>query len=186
MTMLILGVLLWTVAHFFPVFMPNLRAGAISKVGEGPYKGLFTLVIVGALILIVFGWRSVGVGADLYSAPWTRHATYALVLASIILFGAAKGQSRIRKLVRHPMLTGVAVWAIGHLLVNNDPRSMVLFGGMLLWAVVSIFGINRRDGAYTAPEAWSWARDIRLVMISAVLYVALVFGHPYFTGIPLF
>ena len=186
MTILISGVLLWSVLHFFPVFMPKSRSSLIEKVGEKPYKGAFALIMFGALALIIFGWRSAEMDADINSEYWMRHVTYGLLLISIILFGAANGKSRIRKFVRHPMLMGVAVWSVGHLLVNNDPRSLVLFGGMLLWAMISIFGINRRDGAYTPPEPWSWARDIRLVLISAVLYAALVFGHPYFTGMPLF
>ena len=186
MTMLFLGVLLWSAVHLFPVFMPTMRAGLMSQMGEGPYKGLFTLAMIGALCLIVFGWRSSEMGYNLHDEYWVRHVSYLLMLISIILFGAAKGKSRILKLVRHPMLTGTAVWSIGHLLVNNDTRSLILFGGMLLWSVVSIVGINRRDGAYSPPEPWGWAREIRLVLISVVLYLVLVYVHPYLSGVPLF
>ena len=186
MTLLILGVLLWAVVHLFPVFAPTMRAGVVSKLGLLPYKGVFALFIVVSLVLIVLGWQSVGVGYDLYDTFWLRHVTYGCLLLAVILFGAAKAPSRIRRVLRHPMLTGMALWAIGHLLVNNDPRSLVLFGGMLIWAVVSILGINRRDGAYVPPQVGSWAVEIRVVLISVVVYVALVFGHPYFTGVPLF
>ena len=187
MTMLVFGVLLWSGLHFFPVFMPTMRAGLISQMGEGPYKGVFSLAMFAALALMIFGWRGSEIGEEFYYGDdWLRHVTYLFILVSIILFGAAKGQSRIRRLLRHPMLTGVAMWSIGHLLINNDSRSLVLFGGMLVWAIVSIIGINRRDGAYTPPAPWSWIREIRLVVISVVLYVGLVFAHPYFTGIPLF
>lgn len=187
MTMLVFGVLLWSVLHLFPVFMPTTRAGLVNQMGEGPYKGLFSLAMFAALALIIFGWRGSEIGEEVfYGGDALRHVTYLFILLSIILFGAAKGQSRIRRFIRHPMLTGVAVWGVGHLLVNNDSRSLVLFGGMVLWAVVSIIGINRRDGAYTPPEPWSWFRDLRLIVISALLYVGLVFGHPYFTGVPLF
>lgn len=186
MTMLILGVLLWSVVHFIPVFAPTMRAGLIDQMGAKRYRGIFALTMVGALLLIIFGWRSAEVEADIYASYGLRHVTYGLVLLSILLFGAAKSQSRIRQFIRHPMLMGVVLWSTGHLLVNNDPRSLILFGGMLLWALLSIVGINRREGAYVRPEIWSWAREIRLVVISAVIYVVLVFGHPYFAGIALF
>ena len=186
MTMLIAGVLLWALVHLFPVFLPNARGGLAAKLGEGPFKGLFTLVIVGAITLMVLGWRSVEYDGDHVLEYWLRHVTYLILLVSIILFGAAKGRSRIRSLLRHPMLTGMALWAIGHLLVNNDTRSLVLFGGMLLWSVISIIGLNRRDGDYTPPTPGSWFGELRIVLISGGIYAALVFGHPYFTGVPLF
>ncbi|SNY93894.1 NnrU protein [Cohaesibacter sp. ES.047] len=186
MILLVVGVLLWSLVHLFPVFMPTVRAGLIDQMGEKAYRGIFALLIFASLGLIIFGWRSVEVGYDLFDGYGLHHITYGLVLIAIILFGAAKAPSRIRLYLRHPMLTGVLLWAIGHLLVNNDPRSLVLFGGMALWSVVSILGINHRDGAYVPPEVKSWGREVRIVLISVVVYVALVFGHPYFTGVPLF
>lgn len=187
MTLLVLGLLLWSVLHFLPVFAPTMRAGFLSKLGEGPYRGLFSLLMFGSIGLMVMGWRSSVAGEELFAGGYSlRHVTYAFILAAIILFGAAKGQSRIRRVIRHPMLTGVIVWGTGHLLVNNDPRSLVLFGGMVVWALISIVGINRRDGAYRPPDPWSWMRELRLLVISVVLYIGLVFAHPYFTGIALF
>nr|WP_321456750.1 NnrU family protein [uncultured Cohaesibacter sp.] len=185
MTMLILGVLLWAVVHLFPILLPTTRAGLAGRMGEGPYKGLFTLLIVVSLVLIVLGWRAAGEAGyvgDIYSEDWTRHLTHLLMLFSIILFGVAKAPTRIRRVIRNPMLTGMVLWAIGHLLVNNDPRSLVLFGGMLLWAVVSILGTNKRDGAYVPPEVGSWGRELRIVVISVVVYAVLIIAHPYFTG----
>ncbi|WP_319568463.1 NnrU family protein [Cohaesibacter marisflavi] len=185
MTMLIFGVLLWAVVHLFPIFLPTARAGLLGRMGEGPYKGLFALLIILSLVLIVFGWRVAGEAGyigDVYDEDWTRHLTHLLMLFSIILFGVAKAPTRIRRFIRNPMLTGMALWAIAHLLGNNDQRSLVLFGGMLLWSVVSIIGTNRRDGAYVPPEVGSWGREIRIILISVVVYAVLIVAHPYFTG----
>ena len=185
MTMLIFGVLLWSVVHLFPILLPTVRAGLVDRMGEGPYKGLFTLLIVLSLVLIVFGWRAAGEAGyigDIYDEDWTRHLTHLLLLFSIILFGAAKAPSRIRRIIRNPMLTGMVLWSVGHLLVNNDQRSQVLFGGMLIWAVISILGSNRRDGVYVPPAVKSWGTEIRIVLISCVVYGVLIVAHPYFTG----
>ena len=185
MILLILGVLLWAAVHFFPVFMPNMRAGIMSQVGEGPYKGIFSLLLLGSIVLMVFGWRAAGDGVAFDVDGALRHVSYAFILLGIILFAAAKGKSRIRTLLRHPMLTGMAMWAIGHLLVNQEARSVILFGGMLLWAGISIVGINRREGAYSPPDPWSWGREVIMLVIAGLVYLGLVFAHPYLTGIPL-
>ncbi len=186
MTLLICGVLLWSVTHMIPIFMPNLRAGIIARVRPGPYRGLFTLSIILSVLLIVLGWRSAEIDPIHDLDYRLRHVTYGLVLLSILFFAAAKGSSRLRRLVRHPMLSGTAIWAFAHLLVNGDSRSLVLFGGMFAWSVLSIVGSNLRDGPYSPPEPGSWLREIRLVMVSIVVYILLVFAHPYFTGVALF
>ena len=102
---------------------------------------------------------------------------------SVYLFGAAQGRSAVKTVIRHPMLAAVAVWAIAHLLANGDLRSLVLFGGLGLWALVEIPLINRREGRWIKPDARSPAAELKIVLISAVVYVVLVFLHPYFAGV---
>jgi len=58
MTLLIAGVLLWSIAHLFPAVAPGARANLAGKLGAGPYKGLFALDIILALALIIFGWKA--------------------------------------------------------------------------------------------------------------------------------
>ena len=57
MTMLILGLVLWIGVHLFPSVMPGARASLINKLGEGPYKGLFALDVVLAILLSKFRLR---------------------------------------------------------------------------------------------------------------------------------
>lgn len=186
MTLLICGVLLWSVTHMIPIFLPHLRARIIARVRPGPYRGLFTLSIILSVLLMVLGWRKAEIDPIHDLDYWLRHVTYGLVLLAILLFAAAKGSSRLRRVVRHPMLTGTALWAFAHLLVNGDSRSLVLFGGVFVWAILAIVGSNRRDGAYSPPASWGWGREIRMVVTALVVYIGLVFAHPYFTGVALF
>ena len=184
MVWLLLGVLLWSVVHWFPALMPAWRAVLLERLGP-KYMGLFALVIVFSLVLMVLGWRS-AVPTFVYTPPvWGRHLTMLLILLAVFLFGAAHAPSRIRQYVRHPMLTGVAVWAFGHLLANGDSRSVVLFGGLLVWSVVSIFLINRRDGTWNRPDIPPFSAELKLLGISVVAYAALLFLHPWFAGMPL-
>jgi uncharacterized membrane protein len=133
--------------------------------GEGPYKGLFALSLVGALVLMVVGWRSAAPVA-LYVAPTTGGLlTSAAMFVSLVLFLGSSVPTNLKRFVRHPQLTGVAVWALAHLLANGDVRSLVLFGGLGLWAVVAMVCINRRDGAARCRD-----RRVRLVCLPAPLH----------------
>jgi uncharacterized membrane protein len=184
MTMLVLGVLLWALVHLFPSLMPGARSGLIARIGEGPYKGLFSLDLVIAILLMVFGWRS-ATPEYVYAAPLagTPLVVTALVLVAFVLMGAANVPTNIKRYLRHPMLTGVMVWGVAHLLANGDSRSAVLFGGMTLWALVEIILINRREGAYEPPEPVPVQKDVVLVVVGAVLTGVVAFFHEYLSGV---
>ncbi len=183
MGLLIAGLLIWSLVHFLPSLAAPLRQKLITQWGEKAYKLLFTLLILSSLALIIFGWRST-VPTFLYQLPaFTRHIAMFLVLIAFILFGASKYPTRIKRFIRHPQLTGVAVWAFAHLVLNGDSRSLLLFGSMGLWAVLEMVFINRREGAWVKQPVPGWAREIRGLAISLVIFVVVVMLHPYFTGV---
>ncbi|MGI2261374.1 NnrU family protein [Shewanella sp. GXUN23E] len=184
MIYLVLGVLLWSFTHFIPSLAPSWRQAQMAN-STGLYKGMFTLAILVSLGLIVYGWRHAPVEYLYASGMGMRHATMGLMLVAFILFGASMYPTRIKRIIRHPMLLSVVVWAIAHLLSNGESRSLVLFGGLGLWAVVQILLINRRDGAWVKPEVGSWLREIRGLVISLVIMLVVIFLHPYITGVAL-
>lgn len=187
MTMMILGLLLWIGVHLFPSVMPGARASLIEKLGEGPYKGLFALDLVVAILLMVFGWRST-MPEYWYTPPLAgmTTVTFVLVLIAFVLMGAANAPTNLKRHLRHPMLTGVIVWAIAHLLANGDSRSVILFGGLGIWAAVAIITINNRDGERERPEPVAASKDITLIAIGAALTAVVAFLHEYLSGVPLF
>ncbi len=182
MTWLILGLLLWSGVHFFPALLPVQRTRLMETLGN-KYQGLFALSIIVSLALIVFGWRS-SIPNPVYNPPvWGRHLTMLLVLVAVILFAASHGKTRLKQYVRHPMLTAVAVWAVAHLLANGDTRSVTLFSALLVWALVSQFLINRRDGAWVKPAIPRLKSEIKVIGIGLVAYLVLMVLHPYFAGV---
>ena len=127
MQVMILGLLIWSTVHLFPSVAPNARAGLIKRWGENAYKGSFSLLIFAALALIVYGWR-LSVPVPVYNPPpFLIPFAFLLVAAGFILMGAAAYPSRVKRPVRHPQLTGLSIWALAHLLVNGDSRSLLLF-----------------------------------------------------------
>ncbi|MEM5467232.1 NnrU family protein [Celeribacter marinus] len=168
MGLLILGMLLWSGGHLFKRLAPDARANMGAK-GRGP----IALVLLVSVVLMVVGYRSTET-VDLYSTPdYFRHINNLLMVISVALFGLGKSKSRLRAKMRHPMLTGMLVWAVAHLLVNTDVASLVLFGGMLVWSLVEMTLINKQVHDFAPYKGGSKAGDIRLGVITLVVYLVI-------------
>lgn len=183
MTLLALGVLLFAGLHLIKSLAPDLRSGLQAKLGENGYKGIISLLLIGSVVLIVLGWRS-AVPQFVYApAPALHSLALAVMLLAFWLLVVASRPSRLKRIVRHPQLTGLVLWAGAHLLLNGDSRSLVLFGGLGVWALVEIFAINRRDGGWQKPEAPGVAADLVNLVITAVLVAVVIYIHPWLAGI---
>ena len=150
MTILILGLMLFLGVHSVRVFADGWRGAVRARLGEGAYKGLYTLASVAGLVLIVWGYGLARQQPVLLWLPpvWTRHLAALLTVPAFILLVAAyvPGNS-IKAKVHHPMVLGVKVWALAHLLSNGMLADVLLFGGFLVWAVLSFRAARQRDRA---------------------------------------
>jgi uncharacterized membrane protein len=187
MGLLIIGVLLWAVVHLYPSIFPERRSQLMERLGS-KYQGIFALTIVFSILLIVLGWRST-VPNPVYDIPsWGRHLNMLTMFIAILLLGAgsATGISRIKQYIRHPMLMGFIIWGVGHLFANGDIRSVILFGGMTIWGIISLFTISRNEGAWVKPsEVAGVKREGILLVITVVLYLVLFISHRWFAGMPI-
>jgi uncharacterized membrane protein len=160
-----------------------MRRSLVARLGDTRYRGLFSLLIVASILLLVLGWRA-ATPAMIYQPPaWGHGAALVLMLAALILFAASGLPTNIKRFIRHPQLTGVATWAIAHLLCNGDDRSAVLFGGIGLWALIEILVINRREGPWQKPPALPLGADIKPLVGGVLGYVVLLLAHPYLFGV---
>ncbi len=185
MILLILGVALWSLAHLFPVATAGTRRRLLTRVGEPAYKGSFSLVVVASLVMMVLGWRAT-TPVPVYAPPsWGVHATQLALFVAVGLFVVSALPTNAKRVLRHPQLSGLAVWSGGHLLANGDQRSLILFGGLGLWALLSIFLINRRDGDWRKPDPRPRSADVRVALVAVGAYLALYFAHPLFAGVTL-
>lgn len=183
--LLVLGLLLWAGVHLFVSIGAGARRQVVARIGIGPYKGLFSLAVIGAIVLMVLGWKALPPEA-LYLPPAAmRHVTMLLMPFAVILFISARAPTDIKQFIRHPQLTGVKLWAVAHLLSNGEVRSVILFGGMLAWAVLEVIFINRRDGAWVKPAPVGMTRTAISAVVGLVLTAVLVYAHPWLSGMPL-
>lgn len=184
MTMLVLGLLLFAGVHFVPSLAPGIKRGVMERLGEGGYKGIFSLLLLGALALIILGWRSAQ-PVHVYTPPAALHAAaLCLMVVAFWIMTASNSKSRIRQVIRHPQLTGVALWGVSHLLLNGDSRSLVLFGGLIAWSVIEIVSISRREGVWIKDAVPGWGSEGVTLLITAVSVGVLIYLHPWLSGVP--
>jgi uncharacterized membrane protein len=171
---LILGLALWWAGHFFKRTLPGLR-GSLGPQG----RGIATALIVGGVVLMVIGYRGWASVQVWYPPAFLIHLNNLLVLVAFYLFAASGTRARLATRMRHPQLIGFKTWAFAHLLVNGDLASIVLFGGLLAWAVVEVVTINRAEPEWTRPEWGGRAAEARAVVGTLVIFGAVAAVHAW-------
>ena len=134
------------------------------------------------------GYRAGGMN-NVWSPPSrTRHVTDLLVWPAAIFVVAAYIRGDLARVLKHPMLTGVKLWAVAHLISNGDLGSIILFGSILGWAVFDRITLKRRSDPGAPPIPYGGrTNDIIAVVVGTLLYLALGFWfHPYVIGVPAF
>jgi len=187
---MILGLVLFLGVHTLTT-QRKLRASMIASWGEGGYKIGYALVSLAGLALIVWGfghYRAIG-WIDIWHPPTLlKHIAVALMLPAVILVVAAYIRGRIYTTVKHPMLSGIKLWAAAHLLANGDLGSIILFGSFLGWAVYDRISLKHRADAGGPPiPVGGPTNDLIAVAVGIVAYLALGFAfHPAVIGVPVF
>ncbi|MCG6204078.1 NnrU family protein [Rhodopseudomonas sp. HC1] len=190
LAVMILGLVLFIGTHVVTT-RRDLRGKLIGIGGEAVYKIGYAVLAIGGLALIAYGfgaYRAHGWIDVWYPPRWTRHLTALLMLPMAILLAAAYSRGRIYAAVKHPMITAVKLWALGHLIANGDLGSIILFGSLLAWAVYDRISLKRRNDAGGPPIPVGGARnDVIAIVAGVVLYLVLAFVfHPYVIGVSVF
>lgn len=186
MTILLIGLALFIGIHIFTT-LRGTRAAVIGRLGEGAYKGLYSLIAAVGLVLIAIGfgqYRGAGY-IQIWNPPFRAfHPVAAALLwfAFVALTATYSPASRIKSLLRHPMLVAVKAWALSHLLVNGDLGSMLLFGSLLAWAVYDRIAVKRRGDVGAPRVPWS-KNDALVVVIGTAAYAAMIWLHESLIGV---
>ena len=187
MTLLIAGLALFLGIHSVAIVAPSFRARIIQRMGEGAWKGLYSLISLAGFVLICYGF---GLARQapviLYSPPtWLRHLAFLLMLPVFPLLIAAYLPGRIKTAAKHPMLAAVKFWAFAHLLANGSLADVLLFGGFLAWAVADRISVKRRampQVLRTAPPG-PWNDAIAVVLGLAVYALLIGWAHVRLFGV---
>jgi uncharacterized membrane protein len=173
------GLFLFFGTHLFTTFRPRGERDIALRMGKGPYMGLYSLVTVAGFVAMVWGYAYIKPGWIQLGIPpeWTRHVTMALMLPAMILIVTAymRPVGFIKKAVKHPMLAAVKLWAFGHLLVNWDLSSVILFGSFLAFGVIDRSAVKRRGDVGAAAAKANVLGDLLSIAVGIALYLLLVY-----------
>lgn len=188
MVLLVLGLVLFLGLHSVRMVAGGWRDRQIAQRGEGPWKGAYSLLALLGLTLIVWGYGEARQQPVALWAPSTaaRHLAIPLTLLSFILQAAPYVPGNAFKArLGHPLVAGVFVWALAHLLANHTLADALLFGGFALWSGVLFFAARARDRAAGLTPAPATLRGTLLTLAAGVGSWALfVFWlHGALTGI---
>ena len=156
MKLLVSGLVLFLGIHSIRMLAPGWRERCVARIGLLPWKGLYSVLSLLGLALIVVGFgqaRQTPLAAWLLPAG-LRHLNALFTLAAFVLIAAAYvPRNHFRTWLGHPMLAGVALWALGHLLATRFLHDVLLFGTFLVWALACFIGSRRRDRGMARPAA---------------------------------
>ena len=188
MTYLILGLVIFLGVHSVRIVADGWRTQTLARLGEGPYKGAYSLISLLGFALIVWGF---GLARQQPVVLWTppvgmRHLASLLTLLAFVLLAAAYVPGNgIRARVHHPMVLAVKSWALAHLVANGTLAHVLLFGAFLAWAVMDFIAARKRDRATGVqyPAGNGHATAVALVVGAGAWGVFAFLLHGWLIGV---
>ena len=186
MSILIAGLVVFFAVHSVSIFNEPWRDSMVAKLGEWPWKGVYSMAAIIGFVLIVWGYGLARLDpVVLYSPPmWLRHVSIIILVPVFPLLLATYLPGRIQAITRHPMLVATKLWAVAHLLANGTLADVLLFGSFLAWAVIDRISMKRRTQRVIPAAPPSKFNDIIAVLFGLVLYTAFVLWlHAWLIGV---
>lgn len=179
MTVLILGLVLFLGIHSLRIVAEPWRQAQIARLGEKPWKLIYTAISLLGFGMILWGYAQARLTPTvLWATPRGMNHLAALLtlIAFVLLTAAYVPRNHLKATLRHPMILGVKVWALAHLLANNTVADLILFGSFLIWAVLCFRAARQRDRAGApAPAAGTAAGTAGAVVIGIAAWAAFAF-----------
>lgn len=188
MSILILGLVLFLGVHSTRIFAEGWRTQTIARIGEKPWKGIYSVVSLVGFVLIIWGFSLARLQpVVLWTPPVAmKHINSLFTLLAFVLLAAAYvPRNQIRSRLHHPMILGVKLWAFGHLLATGTLANAVLFGAFLLWAILDFRAARQRDRALgTTYQAGTLGGTLVTAVVGVAAWAAFAFWlHAAWIGI---
>lgn len=182
MLLLCLGIAVFVGIHVLPA-MTSARSNLIMKFGDGPYKAVFSTIALVGLVMIIIG-KARADFVHLWQPPeWGRLFAIVVMIPVFVLLAAAHMPTNIKRVTPHPMLWGVTLWSVAHLMANGDLASLILFGSLGAFATFDMVSANHR-GAVVSDKHYPVGKDLVVVVSGSVVYAVFLYMHAILFGVP--
>ena len=183
MILLVFGVVLLAGLHLIAA-VPSQKQRLKQAVGDAAYGPVFGAASLVAIAIIVLGWR-LAPFVPVYDPPsWGWIANFAFTLVAFICLGIFLFRGQLRQRLRFPMGIAAIFWATGHLVANGDLASLILFGGILIYAIAHIV-IGLANDVRPTPEV-RHGHDLLSILAGIALYGVMAQIHGAVIGAPVF
>ena len=188
MGLLIAGLFVFLGLHSLRMVAGDWRARQMARLGEGPWKAIYSLLSIAGFVLLIWGFGEARQHPHVLYAPpmGLRHANALFTLVAFVLVAAAYvPRNHLKAKLGHPMYAGIKIWALGHLLATGMLHDVVLFGAFLIWAIAGFSVSRRRDRkAAVAYPAGTIVGDLLALAIGTALWAAFAFWlHAKWIGV---
>lgn len=187
MALFLIGLIIFLGSHSCRIFAESWRNQMIDRIGEVKWKGLYTITSLIGFVIMVIGYGQARQSTVVLWQPNSFLIYIALVLnliAFIFLAGSSPSNNAIRLKLKHPMILGVKVWALAHLISNGTLVDLILFSAFLIWAILDFRSARKRPIHIAEQAQVSIKATAITIAIGAILWVAFIFGlHQYLIGV---
>jgi len=187
MSLFIIGLIIFLGSHSCRIFAEPWRNHMIDRLGEVKWKGLYTIISLVGFIIMVIGYGQARQDTLVLwqPNPFLIYIALALnLIAFIFLASSSPSNNAIRLKLKHPMILGVKVWALAHLLSNGTSVNLILFGAFLIWAVLDFRSARKRPALMPQQAEISTKATLIVIASGVILWAVFVFGlHQYLIGV---
>ena len=187
MVIFIIGIILFLGSHSVRIFADPWRTTMIERLGEKKWKGLYTLISLFGFIVLIIGYGQARQNTIMIWQPpvfLTHLAVLLNLFTFILLASSARNNNAIRLKLKHPMILGVKVWAIAHLLANGSLVDLILFGSFLIWAVLDFRSARNRPSPSENTQVVSLKATLSAIFLGVAFWLAFIFGlHQWLIGV---
>ena len=176
MPFLLIGLILFLGVHSLRIVADDWRSAQLAQRGEKAWKLGYTVISLVGFALIIWGFGQARQDTVYLwpRLPGMNHLAALLTLIAFVLIAASQiPRNHIKAKLRHPMLIGVKVWALAHLLANNSLADLVLFGSFLVWAVLCFRAARQRDRAGAPAPAAGTPMNTAIAVVGGVVAWAI-------------
>ena len=186
MSLFIAGIVIFFGLHLFSAFRSRTEGRDIRvKMGYAKYMGVYSVASLIGFGLMLWGYGQAPDQTILYEGPHgLHHVSWMFMLPALILLVAAYTPlGHIKRLVQHPMMLAVLIWAVFHLVLGGDLKRVLLFGTFAVYAALSLLMAYRRGTDLEAKQP-KIAGDVLAVFIGLILTGLFMHGgHQYLFGV---